>query len=967
MINKILEVIEGEDKKNPYTDEELAEKLNVDRKVITKCRKNNHVQSSRDRQKDHAIKDAIDILKVNKNISERAFTTELNKLGYNIARYSSNSIRKTVLEQFSYMFDNNECLEKYSEEKDSKQVYENDTFKRLIGYNGSLSIQISQAKAAVLYPPKGLHTLLLGPSGVGKSQVAECMYEFARTSKVISENAPFVVFNCADYADNPQLLLSQLFGYEKGAFTGANNDKQGLVEKCNGGILFLDEVHRLPNEGQEMLFYLLDKGKFRRLGESESLHESDIMIIAATTEDVKASLLLTFRRRIPMVIELPALSERPVEERFEIIKKFLVEESLRVRKDILVKGEVINALMSYDCIGNIGELKSDIQVSCARGFLTSKINNIEQITISLQEISSHIKESKNVNKFQWEDVIFTSCGSKEIKDTKDKYEFDFEIYDFIEKKYNELKELDYAKKSIDRILGEQVERELNKFAFKFKVKPEISKEELYGIVNYKIIYAVEEAIKVANIYIKDLLPKLFYPLVIHLNSAYERIINIKEITNPQLDYVKENYNIEFKTAKAMAKVINKNLNVELPEDEIGFIAMYLKNFRQKINGIKGKVSVVILSHGHVAKGMADVVNKLLGVSHAVGLEMNLTDSPTVFLGRVIELVKKVDDGKGCILLIDMGSLANFGRIITNRTGIKTEVIDRVDTVLALEVVRRAILPESTLKDIVIALKADKKLIKNNYEGQKKFPLAIITLCITGEGTALKIKNYIEESIPDKANKVSIIPIGIISSDNVTDSIEKLRINYNIIAIVGTIDSEYPDIPFISIDNLVNGRGLIELKKLINREFEQQNDLQEIITSKLIFNNVTSKFKDEILDMMIKSLINYGYVKKEYFLSVYKREAVSNTFIKGGIAIPHGEAQFVAKPTIAIAKLAKPIIWDGTNSVDLIFLIAINKNSKKYIEQLYRLISMNNVLDSLRKAKKNEEIEAILTNNTFSTK
>ena len=99
-------------------------------------------------------------------------------------------------------------------------------------------------------------------------------------------------------------------------------------------------------------------------------------------------------------------------------------------------------------------------------------------------------------------------------------------------------------------------------------------------------------------------------MVIHLNSAYERIINIKEITNPQLDYVKENYNIEFKTAKAMAKVINKNLNVELPEDEIGFIAMYLKNFRQKINGIKGKVSVVILSHGHVAKGMADVVNKL---------------------------------------------------------------------------------------------------------------------------------------------------------------------------------------------------------------------------------------------------------------------------------------------------------------------------------------------------------------------
>lgn len=105
----------------------------------------------------------------------------------------------------------------------------------------------------------------MGGSGVGKSELAECMYEFSVLSGVKSKDAPFIVFNCADYAENPNLLIAQLFGVIKGAYTGANSDKEGLVEKANGGILFLDEIHRLPSEGQEILFYLIDKGKYRRL------------------------------------------------------------------------------------------------------------------------------------------------------------------------------------------------------------------------------------------------------------------------------------------------------------------------------------------------------------------------------------------------------------------------------------------------------------------------------------------------------------------------------------------------------------------------------------------------------------------------------------------------------------------------------------------------------------------------------
>ncbi|KFN90945.1 NtrC family transcriptional regulator [Tetragenococcus muriaticus PMC-11-5] len=120
----------------------------------------------------------------------------------------------------------------------------------------------------MLYPPKGLHTIIFGQTGTGKSMFAECMYQFAIQIKSIAKSAPFISFNCADYAQNPQLLFGHIFGVKKGAYTGADSDSTGLLAKADGGILFLDEIHRLPPEGQEMLFSFIDKGVYRPLGES---------------------------------------------------------------------------------------------------------------------------------------------------------------------------------------------------------------------------------------------------------------------------------------------------------------------------------------------------------------------------------------------------------------------------------------------------------------------------------------------------------------------------------------------------------------------------------------------------------------------------------------------------------------------------------------------------------------------------
>ncbi len=111
------------------------------------------------------------------------------------------------------------------------------SFETLIGSSDGLKVAIQQAKAAMLYPPHGLHTLLSGPSGVGKTTFARLMHGFALELHALSPDAPFISFNCADYAGNPQLLMAHLFGVVRGAYTGADRDREGLVEQAHRGVL----------------------------------------------------------------------------------------------------------------------------------------------------------------------------------------------------------------------------------------------------------------------------------------------------------------------------------------------------------------------------------------------------------------------------------------------------------------------------------------------------------------------------------------------------------------------------------------------------------------------------------------------------------------------------------------------------------------------------------------------------------
>lgn len=273
---------------------------------------------------------------------------------------------------------------------DTSCLNQSGSFEDLIGVDESLSEAVFRAKSAVLYPPNGLHTLITGPTGVGKSLFAQCMYEYAKRTGVLKPDAKLITFNCSYYSDNPQFLLAHLFGHTKGAYTGADKERKGLVELADGGMLFLDEIHRLHPEGQEKLFFLMDRGVYQRMGETDRERYATLRLIGATTESIQTCMISTFLRRIPAHIVLPGLEERPVRERVSLVLHLLWKEARQIGRPIYIRSEVLSALVHYRCIANVGQLENDVRLTCAGVYYRSIDNNGERILIRLSDLSPAI-------------------------------------------------------------------------------------------------------------------------------------------------------------------------------------------------------------------------------------------------------------------------------------------------------------------------------------------------------------------------------------------------------------------------------------------------------------------------------------------------------------------------------------------------------------------------------------------------
>ncbi|WP_125153984.1 sigma 54-interacting transcriptional regulator [Clostridium rectalis] len=802
-----------------------------------------------------------------KNISAIELSEYLNIDRSNVSRYLNKLHKEGKVKKIDGRPVLYHSLE-FRNTKEKNNTNKLNSLDKIIGAQLSLRVPIQQAKAAILYPPRGLHTLILGKTGVGKSMFAELMYQFAKEAKVISEKAPFITFNCADYADNPQLVVSQIFGVKKGAYTGADSDKEGLLKKANGGILFLDEIHRLSPQGQEMLFTYIDKGFFRLLGDTEKVTKSEVQIIAATTEDPQSYLLKTFTRRIPMMIKLPCLKERTLQEKYNLLKEFITTESKRLSKNIYMDKNALVSFLLYDCTNNIGQLKSDIQLSCAKAFLDFKTKNLDYIFIEqgdlpkstkkgFMKIQTYREEINKLLKNKGDILVFYHDINEndgqdldEEDENEDKY-----FYDCIEKKLIILKNQGMNENEINDILNIDIESHFRKYMSDL---PEFfQKEEITKIVNVEIMTIVDKILSIAKEKLdREFDKKIYLGLALHLQGSIDRIKQGNSIYNPKLNFIRAQYAEEFMVAIEIARVIDKNFNIETPLDEIGYLTMFLaSNQYESDMKYKETVSILVIMHGKsTASSMVQVANELLGEECAEALDMPLNMKAETMYDIAKRKVLEMNRGKGILILVDMGSLTNFANMIYEETGISTKTIDMASTPMVIEACRKAMLGHDLDAVYNSCKELDRYGIQVNVTDNQYKKFLIITACFTGEGASEKLRDIITKSLGENS-QLDIVSLNILDKGDFLYHVEILNRKYNILAVVGTINIFIKNVPFISASDILSGTGLNKLRNLIKRE-EQYRSIKTSLKPHINIENIEGMV-DEIRNIVeeIESKLN----------------------------------------------------------------------------------------------------------------
>jgi len=207
--------------------------------------------------------------------------------------------------------------------------------------------------------PSDSTVFLQGESGTGKELVANTVWHFSGRS-----GHPMIALNCATFSEN--LIESELFGHEKGAFTSAFETRFGIVEVADKGTLFLDEIGEMPLALQAKLLRFLDTGEFRRVGGNKILHV-DVRVIAATNRDLRELIRqgrfredLYYRLNV-INITIPPLRERP-DDIAGLVRLFIGKYDQRLSKEIKgISPDALDGLMHYSWPGNVRELENVIE------------------------------------------------------------------------------------------------------------------------------------------------------------------------------------------------------------------------------------------------------------------------------------------------------------------------------------------------------------------------------------------------------------------------------------------------------------------------------------------------------------------------------------------------------------------------------------------------------------------------------
>ncbi|EBP4694579.1 AAA family ATPase, partial [Salmonella enterica] len=516
-----------------------------------------------------------------------------------------------------------------------------DSLELLIGAQGSLQESLRQCKAAISYPGAGLPLLLRGPTGTGKSFLARQLWQYAIEQGILPPEAPFTVFNCAEYANNPELLTSKLFGHAKGAFTGADRAVSGLIETSNGGVLFIDEVHRLPPEGQEKLFHFMDNGTWRRLGESSDERSATVRLIFASTEDLEKHFLATFIRRIPVIVKILPIAERGQYERLAFIHHFFRREAQRLHHDLSLDSEIISQLMQETLEGNVGGLENLIRNICASawtfgqrddGVLEVKAGQLPDRL--LMEVPFTVPQTAERVMIYREGGVFPRVSGQHQEYLR--------LTENICGLCEELAQENISARTFDKLVYQNLTLYLD--ALMNKESPRARQDK-----RLRFIEDVGKAI--AAHYDLELNAEFAYLTGRYLTSLPLTPVEASpSVRHVMLRWLEEAPGLAQRVAQKLLDVVNNKYDLLIDTLDRLVVAAIVSNAIDATSG--GKVKALIIAHGYsTASSIAGVANRLIGekIYHAMDMPMEVAFSDVS--RAIVDYLQHTDTRAGVMVLI----------------------------------------------------------------------------------------------------------------------------------------------------------------------------------------------------------------------------------------------------------------------------------------------------------------------------
>lgn len=691
-----------------------------------------------------------------------------------------------------------------------------DFFSSVIGSKGSLAEVIEQIKMAAFYPNGGLPFLLTGESGTGKSFLVKMFHHYCVANELLEVDAPLITINCAQYANNQELLTSNLFGHVKGAFTGAEEDRAGAFEAADGGVLFLDEVHRLNAEGQEKLFTFLDQGVIYRMGDTRRPITVDCRLVFATTEDLKQTFLTTFLRRIPIQATLPALEERTISERKQLILQAFFEEQKRIGLPLELSPQVIEMLTTSHFSGNVGELKSTIKIITAKSYIASLKRKAKKIAVTVYHLPEHLLQLTDEPNESATTQSILIDGQTQIQqltaESEPEQQKIIQTYEQILLNYVQAgQDFTAAADPISKVIERLFENLL------FDHKQEQKQRTMIFVTEHvqRMMEQIEHSFQIS--FNGSMVYTISYYLWLRRNVEWlpddqDKLL----LTENLLKSVKKHYSTSDRYTENLLGLVQKALDIELTSMDRIIFTLYINDMGYTKDSLLPRS--IIVAHGYAtASSIANVANRLLNESVFQSFDMPLDVTPKQIAERVTAYIQKNDVSNGLVVLFDMGSLKEIYQYIPELT-VPIVMMNNVTTSVAIAV-GECIQQNVSLREIPERVNA---YSQNEWEiilPQTKKEKVVITTCSTGIGTAVQISNLLEKSIPDHL-QIRILPYEFNQLEN-REHVKQALTSYDIVGVVGTNKPRQELAPFISLEELISGAGTAVLLSWLKEELDEE--------------------------------------------------------------------------------------------------------------------------------------------------